>query len=251
MEQNGHEIEIFKNEVLPNIEKMYMLSGDTWGYSVIFEWLSPLNVIVLNYGDKPQFKLIGIIHHNTYMMIAQDELDNLAWQHDLQRPETYKFNTIEDLLSTAKALIGKEGYCVYHNNGQSIHKCKGDDYLLKHRFKSQATLENTLDIYFQFNQPSYQEFQAKLVEMFDYECFSMVQGYASLICDAAKQVKQIVDGITNFVSPLKVKPRKDAAHAILSSYGETGRSAMAFTLLDCKPLSVDQTKKLFWQCLKK
>ena len=250
MEKNGHEIEIFKNEILPKFGIWLNEEMETWKNSFIFEWTSPLNTIVINYGDKPTFSLIGIIQHDSYSLWNQENLDIVAASMGFPRPATYTFTTIEDLLASVEKWEGKEGVCVYHHDGQEIHKCKSADYLLKHRFKSQATLENTLDIYFQFNQPTYQEFEAKLIEMFDYECFSMVRGYASSICDAAKQVKQIVNGITKFILPLKTANRRIAAESIISSYGNTGRSAMAFTLLDGKELSNDQMKKLFWQCLK-
>lgn len=251
LEKNGNEIEIFKNEVLPKILRSSDCHRDTWNWSYIFEWTSPLNTIVINYGDKPEFSLIGMVYHIDYTLMIQDGLDSLARFMDVPRPETYTFKTGADLLEAVQLWVGKEGVCVYHRGGQEITKVKSADYLLKHRFKSNATLENTLDMYFQFDCPTYQEFETKLVELFDYECFGMVRGFASNICDASKQVKQIVDGITGFITPLINKPRRDAATSILASYGDTGRSAMAFTLLDRKPLSIDQMKKLFWQVLKK
>ncbi len=45
---NGHELEIFKNTILSKLAD----NNDTWDYSVLFEWLSPINKIVLNYGDE-------------------------------------------------------------------------------------------------------------------------------------------------------------------------------------------------------
>jgi hypothetical protein len=250
MEKNGFEIEIFKNEILPKLVN-YFGEIDTWTNSVIFEWTSPLNQIVINYGDKPRFVLIGMIDHSNYMMQTQSFLDEFSKEFDLQRPPTYTFTDITDLISNVEQWKGKEGVCIYSKNGQEIHKCKGAEYLIKHRFKSEATLENTLEIFFNYNQPSYQQFEEKLIQQFDYECFGMVRGYASSICDASKQVGQIVKGIEDFIKPLKPLPRKDAANLILSSYGSTGRSNMAFTILDGKLLSTDQTKKLYWQVLKK
>jgi hypothetical protein len=122
-----------------------------------------------------------------------------------------------------------------------------------HRFKGNATLENTLELFFEYGQPSYQEFERQLVATFDYECFTMVRGYASNICDAAKQVHQIIDGIDAFVDgTLRPLPtRRAQAEKVLASYSTTNRSAMVFTRLDDKLLSDDQVKKLFWQVLKK
>jgi RNA ligase len=253
MEKNGHEIEVFKNEVLPKLFKSHLVSGDsdTWNYSFVFEWTSPLNTIVLNYGNEPRFFLIGVVYHGDYTLSTQIELSNYAWELGLERPSTYTFKDVNDLLSAVDAWKNQEGVCVYHHGDQEIHKVKSADYLLKHRFKSNATLENTLDMYFGLGKPSYKMFETMLIQKFDFECFDMVRGYASSICDAAKDVQRIVEGITAFVAPYKDKPRKDGALAITASYGDTGRSNMAFTLLSNKPLNDEQLKKLFWQVLKK
>lgn len=250
---NGYELEQFKQTILPKLLDVHLVAGDTWKYSFLFEWTSPVNKIVLNYGDSPDWFLIGIIYHGDYSLIDQLTLDNLAWQHGLKRPTVYSFPTIAQLLKDVDAWKLKEGVVVYSNRDQMLHKVKALDYLIKHRFKSEATLENTLELYFSYGQPSYQEFATKLVETFDYECFEMVRGYASQICDASKDVKKIVDGMNEFVTnKLRVLPtRKDQAQLILSSYGNTNRNSFVFALLDNKPLNDDQMKKLFWQVLKK
>jgi hypothetical protein len=252
---NGYELEEFKKNVLPQLEFANENGDgvDTWNYSYLFEWVSPVNKIVLNYGDSPDWFLIGIVRHQDYNLFTQDSLGAFASYYGLKRPSVYKFPTIEQLLKDVADWKGKEGVVIYSNRDQMLHKVKALDYLLKHRFKSEATLENTLELYFSYGQPSYQEFETKLVETFDYECFEMVRGYASQICDASKDVKKIVDGMNEFVTnKLRVLPtRKDQAQLILSSYGNTNRNSFVFALLDNKPLNDDQMKKLFWQCLKK
>ena len=112
-------------------------------------------------------------------------------------------------------------------------------------------MENTVDLFTEYGYPSYQEFEKQLQSQFDFECWKMIRGFASNICDAWKDVQKIINGITTFVQPLKSLSRKDAAQSILSSYGGGGRSSMAFNLLDNKPLSMDQHKKLLYQVLKK
>ncbi len=71
---NGHEIETFKEKIL---SKLYD-DNDTWDYSVLFEWVSPVNKIVLNYGDEPDWYLVGFIYHINYSMAQQDLLDAMA-----------------------------------------------------------------------------------------------------------------------------------------------------------------------------
>ena len=249
---NGFELELFKEKILFPLAKNIGNIGETWEFSILFEWVSPINKIVLNYGDEPDWYLVGMIWHGDYELHSQSDLDDFAKQHNLKRPATYTFSDVNDLLQNVEEWKGKEGVCVYSKNDQSIHKVKSSDYLIKHRFKSEATLENTLDLYFSYGKPLYQEFESKLTETFDYECFEMVRGYASQICDASKEVNKIVDGFKSFIdNQLKVlSTRKEQAQKVISSYSESNRSSMIFSLLDGKTLTADQHKKLFWQVLK-
>ena len=249
---NGFELELFKEKILFPLAKNIGNIGETWEFSILFEWVSPINKIVLNYGDEPDWYLVGMIWHGDYELHSQSDLDDFAKRHNLKRPATYTFSDVNDLLQNVDQWKGKEGVCVYSKNDQSIHKVKSADYLIKHRFKSEATLENTLDLYFSYGKPLYQEFESKLTETFDYECFEMVRGYASQICDASKEVNKIVDGFKSFIdNQLKVlSTRKEQAQKVISSYSESNRSSMIFSLLDGKTLTSDQHKKLFWQVLK-
>ena len=246
---NGHELELFKEKFLKSLTHD---TPDTWNVSILFEWVSPINKIVLNYGDEPDWYVVGIVHHSDYRLYSQEDLDMWAKNKGFKRPATYTFTDVNDLLQNVDQWKGKEGVCVYSKNDQSIHKVKSADYLIKHRFKSEATLENTLDLYFSYGKPLYQEFESKLTETFDYECFEMVRGYASQICDASKEVNKIVDGFKSFIdNQLKVlSTRKEQAQKVISSYSESNRSSMIFSLLDGKTLTADQNKKLFWQVLK-
>lgn len=142
---------------------------------------------------------------------------------------------------------------MYSKNSQEIHKIKAESYLKLHRFKENATLENTLELFFSYGRPSYQEFERQLQLQFDYECWNMVRGFASNICDAATEVHKILEGFDEFVKKT-LKPlstRREQAQKVLESYGTTNRAAFVFTKLDSKILTDDQIKKLFWQILKK
>ena len=250
---NGDELEIFKNTILKKLENLPVDLNNSWEYSILFEWMSPRNVIVLRYSDAPEWQLVGVINHSDYSLFTQLELDEDAEHFGLKRPEKFTFTDITDMLQNVDKWQDKEGVCLYSKNGQTIHKIKAAIYLIKHRFKSEATLENTLDLYFSYDKPSYQEFESKLTETFDYECFEMVRGYASQICDASKEVNKIVDGFKSFINnQLNIlSTRKEQAQKVISSYSESNRSSMIFSLLDGKTLTADQHKKLFWQVLKK
>jgi len=193
--------------------------------------------------------------------MTQMELDNLAKELGVNRPESHRFDSIESAIASIQKWDGKEGVCLYSKNGQTIHKIKAEIYLKLHRFKSEATLDNTVEMFVAMGCPSYNDFMEKLTAQFDYECMLMVRGFASKVCEAHKETQKIIAHMVEFVRPLreaieKGNPafirnnRKDAAKAIIGAYGKTNRAGFCFTLLDNKPLTQDDLKKLTYQCLK-
>jgi hypothetical protein len=247
---NGFELELFKSTILSKLQD----NNDTWNYSIIWEWLSPINKIVLSYGDEPMWKLIGFIDHTDYSLATQDMLDIMAKKYDLLRPEIYTFDDISDMLQIVDKWQNKEGVCLYSKNDQVIHKIKASKYLLLHHLKSElSSLEKVLDVWLEQGMPDYRTFYNYIFTTFDFELAEQIKGTISRICDAKKEVDLIVSGMNDFVNNrLKTLPtRKLQAEQVLSSYSVTNRSAMVFKLLDNKSLDKSDYKKLIFQILKK
>lgn len=246
---NGYEIDILRGRY-PMAFDNAMLRKEHCSF--IYEWVSPVNKIVIDYGSVPDLFLIGVIYHHEYYLEDQVVLDCTAKAIGVKRPEKFSFDSVEDMTATVKALQGKEGLCVYTPDGQNIRKVKGDWYLAIHRFKSNANIETVLDLFVEYGHPSYVEFESKLMvhANYDYECFSLVRSFASQVSDAYKEVQAIKEGMVRFVGPLIGLPRKDAALKIIAAYGTTNRASFCFQLLDGKTLDADANKKLLWQCLK-
>ena len=245
MLDNGIEIEILK-EMYP---KAFDNAELDEGFSLLFEWVSKDNQIVINYGVDCDMYLIGMIDHSDYNLASQDALDALAKAYGFKRPQRFDFTNIKEMLDAVEKLVGQEGLCVYCNRGQSIRKVKGAWYLSLHKFKNNATLENVVDLYIEHGYPSYIEFETRLSEQFDHECWKMVRGHASRVCDAYKEVKKIVNHMKVFVEPFKMKPRRDAAEAIHGAYGKTNRAGFCFSMLDEKPFGKKEYRKLLHQVM--
>jgi hypothetical protein len=246
---NGFELELFKSTILSKLQD----NNDTWNYSIIWEWLSPINKIVLSYGDEPMWKLIGFINHINYSLAQQDMLDAMAKKYDLLRPEIYTFNDITDMLQIVDKWQDREGVCLYSKNGQTIHKIKAAKYLLLHHLKSElSSLEKIMDVWLEQGMPDYQTFYSYIFTTFDFELAEQVKGMISRIVDGKKEVNKIVDGMNNFVNNrLRSLPsRKEQAQLVISSYGETNRAAFVFKILDGKSFGKDEYKKLLFQVLK-
>ena len=135
---------------------------------------------------------------------------------------------------------------------QEILKVKGDDYHARHGMKSElASIDRVIDFWFISGKLPYQQFFDHCVEAVDYESAMDARGFISNICDAWKEVEQIVAGFKVFVEKVKGLSRKDAAAMILQAYGNTNRASFIFNLLDGGTLDDDKLKKILYQALKK
>ncbi len=245
---NGYEIELFKNTYLKKIANLF--PDNTWNHSLIFEWVSPANTIIIKY-DKPDWFLTGYINHEDYSLAKQETLDQLAIQIGCPRPKVYDFPSIEDLFNNVEKWSGKEGVVVYSKDGQTLHKIKSLQYLKKHRFKSNANIKTVTDLYLSMNRPDKTTFEAKLVESFDYECYTMVKDFVNDVCGVNTKVNNIIDEIDGFVlNTLKPLPtRKEQAEKTISTYNNQGLTGIVFLRLNNNPISVDTYKKLFYKYL--
>ena len=246
---NGYELDIFKEKILSKLHN----DVDTWNYSVLFEWVSPVNKIVLNYGNEPDWHLVGFVNHINYSLAQQDLLDVMAKKYGFDRPPTYTFSGVEDLLKDVDQWKGKEGVVIYSKNDQMLHKVKGAWYLSLHYLKSElSNIEKVLDVWLEQGMPDYQTFYNYIFTTFDFELAEQVKSMISRICDAKKEVDLIVSGMNEFVdNRLRSLPsRKEQAQLVISSYGETNRAAFVFKILDNRPLGKEEYKKLLFQVLK-
>jgi hypothetical protein len=155
---------------------------------------------------------------------------------------------------------GKEGVVIYSKHGQMLHKAKGMWYLALHRMKEAlASFDKVVDVWYEHGEPSYQDFEDAITMQFDYELWSQIRGEVSRICDGAKDVQRIIDGMQKFVNdsilplgdPKDKKARGPMARLVVSSYGITNRANFVFKLMDGKGLDSEDRKKLLYQVLKK
>ena len=247
---NGHELELFKEKFL---KRLTHDTPDTWNVSILFEWVSPINKIVLNYGDEPDWYVVGIVYHSDYSLYSQEDLDVWSKNKGFKRPATYTFTDVNDLLQNVDQWKGKEGVCVYSKNDQTIHKVKGAWYLALHHMKSElSNIEKVLDVWLEQGMPDYNTFYNYIFTTFDFELAEQCKGMISRIADGKKEVNKIVDGMNDFVNNRlrSLSTRKEQAQLVISSYGETNRASFLFKLLDGKSLGKEEYKKLMFQVLK-
>lgn len=243
-EKNGHEIDIFQKEYPQIVEYVRSMKD----ISLILEWYSPLNRIVIRYGDKPTWKLIGGVYHDNYELYTQDDLDALASELNIERPKTVSLQG--DVISWIKFLVDTEGFCAYSNKGQDIHKIKTDWYLARHRMKETfRSFDNVLDYYIAEGMPDFPTFKDKIENLVDFEtvceimpdAIKCVEGYEKAKLTEA-EMRNFVKDLLTLGSPSDKLIRARQARKIIEVY--KSEASMLFNLLDGNDLEKWMVKKL-------
>ena len=245
---NGSEIAQLKIKYPKAFDNKFINDGDR---SLIFEWTTPSNKIILDYGDEPVLTLIGAVRHSDYRLIKQYELDYIADAINVPRPKVYSFNKLDELISTVEQFKGEEGVVLYFDDEQKLKKVKGLEYLKLHRFKSNATIKNVTEMFFDGGFHTIAEYREYIKTQFDYECFAMVEAYVAKVYKYYMDAKEIIRELDYEITPLKVWSRKDAALKILADHKEDGLSGYCFELLGNKEINVDKYKKLVYSLMEK
>jgi hypothetical protein len=240
---NGQEVD----QIIKMYPKLFSHnSSPTWNYSLLVEWLSPTNRIVIKH-DVLDIKLVGGINHSDYSTMSQSQLDSIAEKINVGRPEYYKADSLEDLIKHVKSLKGKEGVCLMTKDGK-IYKIKSDEYLIKHRMKEHlCSFDKLLDYYVQYKLISPKEMYGVIEKEIDWETAEETKEDVEKIYNEYKNIDKIIDDINDFVQSLKSLHPRESAEMINSKYGKSGLSFVAFALLKGRQISYDEKIKMLYK----
>ena len=238
---NGHEIEFLKKKY-PDVFDNFWLDSER--YSLLFEWTTPTNRIVLKESEEPTLWLIGIVSHRAdsfdirkpYNYFTQEELDIQANFLRVSRPERYTLN-LQNVAEYLKDNTSIEGVVIYANGGQILKKAKTPRYLYMHKvFTGIKTVDHLFDLFVDYGQPQRENFEALLATNFDWE---LVVALKSLMDELYNKAKLIADRVTGillyFNNPDFIAlDRKGKAQKILELFPND--SGVAFAILDGKEI---------------
>lgn len=109
------------------------------GHSYLFEMIYPENKIVVDYGDKEELILLGVINNETGAEIPYQELLETGKRIGVSVVEAVEFKSLDDLYAYCKTLpANEEGFVITFHNGLKV-KVKGDEYCKIHRILSHMT----------------------------------------------------------------------------------------------------------------
>ncbi len=136
---------IHESHALHSLEE-YCLHLESRGYTVIMEYVSPKNRIVLPYNDC-NLVVLGVRHRETFEFMTYEEmiemgLDVYAAENILDKLRNRK-EDITYFVNTIPTMTGIEGYVIRLKDGTMV-KCKTDEYVSLHHAKDSITAPRRL-----------------------------------------------------------------------------------------------------------
>jgi T4 RnlA family RNA ligase len=234
---NGSDI-IFLREKYPKIKEWITNHSE---YSLLTEWLTPNNIIVVSGYTEPELCLLGLIHNQTGVLTKYEDLPIVSEQIGVPLVPKYQYNTIKECVEDVRAWKGKEGVVVYcHSSGGKTTpiKIKSDWYLKLHKIASGITnIDNIIDIFLE--SPRYtkhEDFYKYVEQTLDYEIAEKIKPEIKQITEAYSKFLKKIDSLEeSLVFVREFSTRKQMAEYIQQECNGWSLS-LAFLLLDQKEI---------------
>lgn len=260
---NGHEIAHLMLKYPFAFDNHYLTGENN---TLLFEWTTPSNRIVLNETIEPTLWLIGVVIHHfvdtkklAYKYVSQDVLDEMAKVLGVIRPETYnvglfqsiedikkQIEPIEDIKKQIEPLSDIEGVVIYDQTGQVLKKIKTLRYLQLHRvFTGVKSINHIFDLFVEYGCTNRENFETLLATNYDWELVTSLQSLISDFYSRWTHIQNLVDIIRRFVDLdyFKELSRKEQASRILKAFPDS--SGIAFAILDGRPITPEKLWKTF------
>jgi hypothetical protein len=231
--ENGHELNFLMEKYHQAFDNALIDNGV---YSLLFEWQTPNNIIVINEVTEPTLTLVGAVKNSDGFQCLQGDLDELGAYYHWPRPRRYPYSSIEECVDDVKFWKGKEGVVLYSWNGQHMRKVKAEEYLRLHRAKSSiSSISKLVDLYMNTDRTEDpQDFYNYVERSLDHELAEIAKEDLIRIVNAYIAVKKEMATIEGLVADFwSRETRKDAALDITRRYKDW-RAAYAFSLLNNK-----------------
>lgn len=137
----------FKLDELNNLINSYPNLNDPNyypNYSLLFEYISPNNRIVLRY-NWPKLVLLNAISHKDLRFMNRHQVDEIAIECSLSRPQFRLFSSLQNFIQeTREDKSNIEGYVIVSEtiNGTLLTKVKTKSYVSKHSTISKVNEES-------------------------------------------------------------------------------------------------------------
>lgn len=245
---NNHEIGLFMRKY----NLMFESSVLDDNFSILLEWTSPDNIVVLKESDEPELTLLAIIDNTSGNYSNDDTVSLAAGIWCIQKAKTFVFNSLEECVQEVKSWEGSEGVVI--RNGQTLKKIKSTQYLDLHRMASScATLNGMLDVF--MNAPvearqSMSEFVAYVEAIADFEIAHNASDLISTVINAYLTLEEQRQDAEQFVQDMdKTLTRPEEAKHIIENLTDWKR-VFAFNFLNGKEMEDPKLRKAIESIIK-
>ncbi len=245
---NGDEID-FLVQKYPKVFDNFFVNSEE--FTVLLEWTTPTNKIVIRESDEPDIVLLGVIDNKSSVYLSQPQVDDLGVVWGIRRPKRYHYNNLVECIDDVKTWKGKEGVVLYHEETQTLKKIKATDYLRLHKLKSHiSSISNLVDFYMTTSKSAdYDEFFKVVEQSLDFELATQAAKDIEKVVDTHKQIVRDSAKVSWFLEDVRHDPRKEAAAKIIAKYTDW-RKSYAFMALDNKPMPDKMLAELIFQTCK-
>ena len=224
--------------------------------TLLFEWTTPSNRIVLKETEDTALWLIGMIYHRDgengeqfYSYASQHYLDLIAEFLGVKRPETYAinlFDSIENIKKQIEPLTDIEGVVIYDETGQVLKKIKTLRYLQLHRvFTGVKNINHIFELFVEYGGTYQENFETLLATNFDWELVESIKPLINEFYSKWNTIKMRLGWIELCLrNPDFIElDRKGKAQKILENFPNC--SGIAFAMLDNKNITLEKIWKTF------
>ena len=232
---NGHEIDLLIKKYPKAFDNNRLNEGWSW----LFEWTTPSNIIVLREHDEPTLTLVGCVRNSDCYYAPQATNDSFGEILGISRPQKYEYNSIEECILDVAAWRGKEGVVLYSPDGQTLKKIKADEYCELHKLATGIKgIKQVLDVFMASPKfTDYRNFYRYIETTLDYEIAEKCKDFIHEVTECyGKYVHTyniIKREVEDYIKPLDT--RKEQAIAITTKF-KGWQTPLAFCLLDNKEI---------------
>jgi hypothetical protein len=232
--QNGHEIDLLIAKY-PKVFDNWFLRQEN--ITILLEWTTPSNIIVLREHDEPTLTLLGVVEYfdkdpSGICYWCEETCDNMAERWEVPRPKAYHYNSLAECLADVVAWEGKEGVVI--RKGQIRRKIKSDLYCEAHKIATGlTTINHVIDLFLASPRfTKYSEFYHYVETLIDFEVAEKIKDKMLVICVAYSKVVDKYEKVKNVVENVRHGfSRKEQALDFQQHYDDW-RLPLAFALLD-------------------
>ena len=216
-----------KDELDAFFVKYPKLNDPSWmpTVSLLFEWVTPENQIVIKYDEAELYLIGGVDHghrhltHVRYLTIQ--ELSPISTECGIQLMEFFEIKSKGDWYNFYHEVINHrdiEGYVLRMDDEQILVKVKAQAYLTKHGLKSNLSFKSMVEFWLQHGGGAHNELLRQVENMYDEEVVMWALPFVMELEDAIKTWQDTLAAIRTEVTERSHWARKDFAIEMQKKY---------------------------------